>query len=74
MISKELNEILNKTRRTKNIELSVEQVEEIIKKLELLEILNIWLVYDEYEDAIMTYTDIPLELKEKIKRWLDNEV
>lgn len=40
MTSKELNEILNKTRRTNNIELSVEQVKEIIKDLEVLEILK----------------------------------
>ena len=34
---KELNEILNKTRRTKDINLSVEQIEELIKDLEELE-------------------------------------
>lgn len=37
MTSKELNEILNKTRRTKDISLTPEQVEELIKDLEELE-------------------------------------
>lgn len=40
MTSKELNEILNKTRRTKDISLTPEQVEELVKKLEVLEILT----------------------------------
>lgn len=40
MKSKELNEILNETRRTPNISLTPEQVEEIINKLEILEILK----------------------------------
>lgn len=40
MTSKELNEILNKTRRTKDISLSVEQVEELVKDLEVLDILK----------------------------------
>lgn len=37
MTSKELNEILNKTRRTPNIFLTPEQVEELVKDLEVLE-------------------------------------
>ena len=37
MTSNELNEILNKTRRTKDISLTPEQVEELIKTLEELE-------------------------------------
>lgn len=37
MTSKELNEILNKTRRTKDISLSVEQIKELVKDLERLE-------------------------------------
>lgn len=37
MTSKELNEILNKTRRTPNISLTPKQVEELIKDLERLE-------------------------------------
>ena len=38
MSSKELNEIFNKTRRTKDISLTPEQVEELIKDLEELEL------------------------------------
>lgn len=37
MTSKELNEILNKTRRTPNISLTPEQVKELVKDLERLE-------------------------------------
>lgn len=37
MTSKELIEILNKTRRTQNISLTSEQVEELINDLEILE-------------------------------------
>lgn len=48
MESKELKKILNKTRRTENIELSVDQVKEIIKDLEMLEELKY--PYDEYEN------------------------
>lgn len=40
MKSKELTEILNKTRRTPNISLTLEQVEELIKDLERLEELE----------------------------------
>lgn len=40
MESKELNEILNKTRKTPNISLTTKQVEEIIKDLEVLEELK----------------------------------
>ena len=40
MKSKELNEILNKTRRTPNISLTPEQVKEIVKDLEVLDILK----------------------------------
>lgn len=48
MTSKELNEILNKTRRTPNISLTPKQVEELIKDLEVLEDLKE--PYDEYEN------------------------
>lgn len=41
MTSNELNEILNKTRRTKDISLSVEQIEELVKDLEELEELKV---------------------------------
>lgn len=71
MTSKELNEILNKTRRTQNISLTPEQVEELIKDLEVLELLNTWLVYDEYDDSIVNCVSIPLDIKEKLKEWLD---
>ena len=40
MESKELNEILNKTRRTPNISLTPEQVEELVTSLEELEKLK----------------------------------
>ena len=40
MTSKELNEILNKTRRTPNISLTPEQVEELIKDLDQKELLE----------------------------------
>lgn len=40
MNSKKLNEILNKTRRTPNISLTPEQVEELIKDLEQKELLE----------------------------------
>jgi len=44
----------------------------IEKELEILDILKEWLVYDEREEAIMTYIDIPLDLMEKLKGWLGN--
>ena len=40
MNSEELYKILNKTRRTPNISLTPEQVEELVKDLEILEILK----------------------------------
>lgn len=40
MSSKELNEIINKTRRTSNISLTLKQAKEIIKDLEMVEILK----------------------------------
>ena len=73
MTNKELIEIFNKTRRTENISLTVEQVKGLIKDLEILEMFKEWLVYDEREEAVMTYTDIPLDIKEKIMRWLDDD-
>lgn len=48
------------------------QLESIKKDLEMVELLKEWLVYDEREEAVMTYTDIPLDIKEKIMRWLDD--
>lgn len=48
MESKDLKKILNKTRKTEKIELSVDQVKEIIKDLEMLKELKY--PYDEYEN------------------------
>jgi len=53
MTSKELNEILNKTRRLPFIALTPEQVEELINDLEVLEILKNH--YSGYEDEFGTY-------------------
>lgn len=83
MTSKELNEILNKTRRTKNIELSVEQVKEIIKDLEILEIIKKWSFLDTFyrEDTDTTYDAFRCNIHtkgmkedfEKVKEWLDEK-
>lgn len=54
MTSKELNEILNKTRRTKDINLSAEQVEELIKDLDKLEQIKILL--SKYNNDEMHFT------------------
>lgn len=43
MTSKELNAIQNRTRRTENVPLTPKQVEEIVNKLEVLEILKPYL-------------------------------
>ena len=73
MTSKELNEILNKTRRTPNISLTPEQVEELVKKLEILEILK-----DKEVDVIYFKTLIPFHKGEdlmifyNLKRWKGN--
>ena len=81
MTSNELNEILNKTRRTKEISLKPEQVEEIIKKLETLEILKSVVMitrnksngaYDGCYCLKLKPNVIPSEdTSNKIKRWLD---
>ena len=55
-----------------DIKCELEYSRRVLKELEVLEILNVWLVYDEYEETSMTYRDMPLDLKEKIKEWLDN--
>ncbi len=49
------------------------ELERLKKQDKILELFKTWLVYDEYEDTIMTYRDIPLDIKEKIMRWLDND-
>lgn len=57
MTSKELNEILNKTRRTKEISFTPEQVEELAKDLETLEeiekLYNIYNTTDTSERIII---------------------
>ena len=64
MESKELNEILNKTRRTPNISLTPKQVEEIINDLEVLEIIKkagiLDLVFSEdpYCNLVITNRDV----------------
>ena len=77
MTSKELNEILNRTRRTENIHLTPKQVEEIINKLEILEILKPYIEIS--SDGIISCHNLVLlpqcetykEKYELIKRWLD---
>ena len=81
MTSKELNEILNKTRRTKDISLTPEQVEEIVNKLEILEIIKNWSFLDTFyrEDTDTTYDAFRCNIHtkgmkedfEKVKEWLD---
>ena len=55
MTSKELNEILNKTRRTKDICLSVEQAEELVKKLEALELFEDNIKFEEIGETQAGY-------------------
>jgi len=64
MKSKELNEIFNKTRRTPNISLTPEQVEELIKDLEVLEILKEWCLKDfiEYSPNDYGWVEFPLTI------------
>lgn len=77
MTSKELNEILNKTRRTKDISLSVEQIEELVKDLEVLEQLKEILSMDylvrvygyEMAKRLQTY----LKSNDIVKEWLEND-
>lgn len=87
MKSKELNEILNKTRRTPFISLPPDQGVEIVKDLEILEeIRDYFKVIDYGEEYQNRYalqigypypegTIIPInkELYLKWKRWLNNE-
>ena len=61
MTSKELNEILNKTRRTPNIFLTPEQVEELVKDLEKLE------QYEKIFDTPLIEIRKQLEVLELIK-------
>ena len=73
MKSKELNEILNKTRRTKGISLSVDQVEELVKDLEILEILKSHIILTDDFRYIRSEKRVGKEDCEKIMRWLENE-
>lgn len=77
MISKDLNEILNKTRRTPNISLTAEQVEELVKKLEVLEILRDDIAYVDIVKDQKETLEITIRVKEenrsKIKEWLNEK-
>lgn len=76
MTSNELNEILNKTRRTKEISLSVEQVEEIVNKLEVLEILKEHTNIPKTkrnEGIVIVISDLNNNFY-KVKRWLNGNI
>lgn len=59
LTSNELNKILNKTRRTPNISLTPEQVEEIVSKLEVLDIIR----SHQQTNFNIAYNDIYIKLK-----------
>ena len=68
MTSKELNEILNKTRRTPNVSLTPEQVEELVKDLEQKE------KQDKILERLMFYSERK-KLGEEFLSWaLENKV
>lgn len=80
MTSKELNEILNKTRRIKEISFTPEQVEELAKDLEALDIIKKWFMekttdYREYDKTL--FVDAFIRDNEPIfkilEEWLDEE-
>ena len=80
MTSNELIEIFNKTRRTKDISLSVEQVEELIKDLEVLEIIKKWFMehitdYRKYDNTLFVDTFISDDepIFKKLEEWLDEK-
>lgn len=70
MESKELNEILNKTRRTPNISLTPEQVEELIKDLGQKELLESELKLEKHK---VKYVMKQLKKQDKILEILKNE-
>ena len=72
MTSKELNKILNQTRRTLDISLTAEQVEELIKDLEILEILKNHYRFNQNinEGLLVLKKPVLNEDAEKIKEWL----
>ena len=75
MTSKEAIVFLKEQNKLKRITLNNRKKEEafeiIEKDLEILEILDAYLVYDEYEEEISMVKYMPLGLKEKIKEWLN---
>jgi len=78
MNSEELIEIFSKTRRTKDISLTVEQVEDLIKKLEVLEIFKKWFMgriinYFKYDNSLFIDTFIHEDepIFKILKGWLD---
>ena len=76
MTSKELIEILNKTRRTPNISLTPEQALEIIKDLEILELSQevkeiIACQTIDYANCICIDSLFYGEEREKILKWLN---
>lgn len=77
MKSKELTEILNQTRRTLDISLTAEQVEELINDLEILEILK--KAFKSNSIYIITLKNsleserINEKEYNKIKQWLEGE-
>ena len=83
MTSKELIEIQNRTRRTENIPLTPKQVEELIKDLEVLEILknkrvNINKISKvknlcNYNSICAIGTDLTFEEYKTIKNWLERK-
>ena len=78
MTSKELNEILNITRRLPYISLSPKQVEELKKDLEILEILKKWFMekttdYRECDNTLFVDTFIRDDepIFKILEEWLD---
>ena len=79
MTSKELNGILNKTRRTPNISLTPKQVEELINDLEVLDILKEKAkhLYDEENENEYIIIELNNEILnnefEIVKDWLERK-
>ena len=82
MTSKELIEIFNKTRRTPNVSLTPKQVEELIKDLEVLDILKYIIVVvpnTKYTSGPKYYIELRQdvilddETKEMLKKWLNDK-
>ena len=77
MTGNELNKILNKTRRTPNISLTPEQVEELIKDLEILnqlkEILSMDYLVRVYGYDMAKRLQTYLKSNDVVKRWLNGK-